>query len=62
MALAKHDAIIKELNSKVEMDKERQDRLLADDSELKKEMKKLLSEKQQLEIQIAELKKKDNDE
>ena len=51
-ALAKHNAVIKEL-----------DRLLAYDSKLKKEMNGLQSEIQELRAQIAELeKKKANDE
>lgn len=63
MALAKHNAVIKELDAKVEMDKERQDRLLAYDFSLKKEMSGLQSEIRELKDQIAELeKKKDNDE
>lgn len=62
-ALAKHNAVIKELDAKVEIDKERQDRLLAYDSKLKKEMSGLQSEIQELKKQIAELeKKKANDE
>ena len=36
-ALAKHNAVIKELDSKAELDRERQDRLLAYDTALKKE-------------------------
>ncbi|MBR3245944.1 MAG: hypothetical protein IKF90_25090 [Parasporobacterium sp.] len=62
-ALAKHNAIIKELRSKAEIDKERQDQLLAYDSELKKEMSGLKSEIKELKNQISELeKKKANDE
>lgn len=62
-ALAKHNAVIKELDAKTEIDKERQDRLLAYDSQLKKEMSGLQSEIQELKNQIAELeKKKANDE
>lgn len=62
-ALAKHNAVIKELDAKVEIDKERQDRLLAYDSKLKKEMSGQQSEIQELKKQIAELeKKKANDE
>lgn len=62
-ALAKHNTFIKELDAKIELDKERQDRLLAYDSELKKEMNGLQSELQKLRAQIAELeKKKANDE
>lgn len=57
-ALAKHNAVIKELGAKVEIDKERQDRLLAYDSKLKKEMNGLQSEIQELKNQIAELEKK----
>lgn len=51
-ALAKHNAVIKELDAKTVIDKERQDRLLAYDSQLKKEMSGLKSE-------IHELKKYD---
>ena len=62
-ALAKHNAVIKELDGKVEMDKERQDRLLAYDFKLKMEMSRLQSEIQELKDQIAEIeKKKANDE
>ncbi len=62
-ALAKHNAVIKELDAKVEIDKERQDRLLAYDSKLKEEMNDLQSEIRELRNQIAELeKKKANDE
>lgn len=57
-ALAKHNAVIKELDAKAELDKERQDRLLAYDSKLKKEMNGLQSEIQELRAQIAELEKK----
>lgn len=57
-ALAKHNAVIKELDAKTELDKERQDRLLAYDSKLKKEMNGLQSEIQELRSQIAELEKK----
>ena len=61
--LAKHNAVIKELVTQAEIDKERQDRLLAYDSKLKKEMNGLQSEIQELKKQIAELgKKKANDE
>ncbi len=57
-ALSKHNAIIKQLNTKVEMDKERQDRLLAYDTQIKKEMNALQFEIQRLNEQIAELEKK----
>lgn len=57
-ALAKHNAVIKELDAQAELDKERQDRLLAYDSKLKKEMNGLQSEIQKLKAQIAELEKK----
>lgn len=46
--LAKHNAVIKELGTQAEIDKERQDRLLAYDSKLKKEMNGLQSEIQEL--------------
>lgn len=62
-ALAKHNAVIKELGAKAEIDKERQGRLLAYDSKLQKEMSGLQSEIQELKKQIAELeKKRANDE
>lgn len=62
-ALAKHNAVIRELGAKAEIDEERQDRLLAYDSKLKKEMSGLQSEIQELKKQIAKLeKKKANDE
>lgn len=57
-ALAKHNAVIKELKSEVEIDQERQDRLLAYDAQIKKEMSDLQSEIQGLRDQIAELEKK----
>lgn len=57
-ALVKHNAVIKELGVKVEIDKERQDRLLAYDSKLKKEMSGLQSEIQEFKKQITELEKK----
>lgn len=60
--LAKHNAIIKELDAKTEIDKERQDRLLAYDSQLKKEINGLQSEIQELKKQIAELEKKKVDD
>lgn len=58
-----HNAVIKELDAKAEIDKKRQDRLMAYDSQLKEEMSGLQSEIQELKDQIAELeKKKANDE
>lgn len=57
-ALSKHNAVIKELDTKAEIDKDMQDRLLAYDSKLKKEMSGLQSEIQELKKQIAELEKK----
>ncbi len=61
--LAKHNAVIKEIGAKAEIDKKRQDRLLAYDSKLKKKMSGLQSEIQELKNRIAELeKKKANDE
>ena len=42
--LAKHNAVIKEIGAKAEIDKKRQDRLLAYDSKLKKKMSGLQSE------------------
>ena len=61
-ALAKHNAVIKELHEKTEIDRERQDRLLSYDSQLKREMNKLQSEMQELKKQIAELEKKKADD
>ena len=61
-ALAKHNAVIQELATKTEIDMERQDRLLAYDSQLKKEMKGLQSEIRELKRQIAELEKKKADD
>ena len=61
--LAKHNAVIKEIGAIAEIDKKRQDRLLAYDSKLKKKMSGLQSEIQELKNRIAELeKKKANDE
>lgn len=60
-ALAKHNAVIKELDAKTVIDKERQDRLLAYDSQLKKEMSGLKSEIHELKKQITELEKKKAD-
>ncbi len=57
-ALAKHNAVIKELKTEFQIDKERQDRLLMYDSELKNEMKGCQSEIQELKDKIAELEKK----
>lgn len=57
MAIAKHNALIKELSTKAEIDKERQDRLLEYDSKLKEETSGLQSEIQELNKQIAEFKK-----
>ena len=57
-ALAKHNPVIKELDSKAELDRERQDRLLAYDTALKKEMTNLQSEIRDLKDLIAELEKK----
>ncbi len=60
-ALAKHNAVIKELDAKSVIDKERQERLLAYDSQLKKEMSGLKSEIHELKKQITELEKKKAD-
>ena len=57
-ALAKEQAIAKELKERTDLSKERQDRLLAYDAELKKELLKLDEENQELEAQIRELEKK----
>ncbi len=56
--LAKHNAVIKELDAKAELDKERQNRLLVYDSKLKKKMNGLQSDIQELRAQIAESEKK----
>ena len=60
--LAKHNAVIKELHEKTEIDRERQDRLLSYDSQLKKEMNRLQSEIHELKKQIDELKKEKADD
>ena len=57
-ALAKEQAIAKELKESTDFSKERQDRLLAYDSKLKKELQKLDEENQELKAQIRELEKK----
>lgn len=57
-ALAKEQAIAKELKERTDLSKERQDRLLAYDAELKKELLKLDEENQELKAQIRELEKK----
>ena len=57
-ALAKEQAIAKELKERTDLSKERQDRLLAYDVELKKELQKLDEENQELKAQIRELEKK----
>lgn len=57
-ALAKEQAIAKELKERTDLSKERQDKLLAYDAELKKELQKLDEENQELKAQIRELEKK----
>jgi hypothetical protein len=57
-ALAKEQTIAKELKERTDLSKERQDRLLAYDAELKKELQKLDEENQELKAQIRELEKK----
>lgn len=57
-ALAKEQKIAKELKERTDLSKERQDRLLAYDVELKKELQKLDEEYQELKAQIRELEKK----
>jgi len=57
-ALAKEQAIAKELKERTDLSKERQDRLLVYDAELKKELQKLDEENQELKAQIRELEKK----
>lgn len=56
--LAKEQAIAKELKERTDLIKERQDRLLAYDAELKKELLKLDQENHELNAQIRELEKK----
>lgn len=58
-ALAKEQAIAKELKERTDLSKERQDKLLVHDAELKKELKKLDEENQELKAQIRELEKKE---
>lgn len=58
-ALAKHNAAIKELDARAEIDKEKRDRLMAYDAKLKKEMSNYQFEIQKLKEQIAELEKED---
>lgn len=53
-----HNAIIKELDTKIAIDKEKQDYLLAYDSQLKKEMNELKSEIHELKKQIIRLEEK----
>lgn len=57
-ALAKEQAIAKELKERTYLSKERQDMLLAYDDKLKKELQKLYEENQKLKAQIRELEKK----
>ena len=57
-ALAKEQAIAKELKERMDLSKERQNMLLAYDAELKKELQKLYEENQELNVQIRELEKK----
>ena len=57
-ALAKEQAIAKELKERTDLSKEKQDRLLAYDAELKKKLQKLDEENQELNVQIRELEKK----
>lgn len=57
-ALAKEQAIIKELKERTDISKERQARLLAYDAELKIELQKLDAENRELKAQIRELEKK----
>lgn len=60
-ALAKEDAVIKELKGMAELDRERQERLLAYDAALKKDMANMTAEIQELKDTIAELKKASNE-
>lgn len=55
--LEKHNTIIKELDTKIAIDKERQDYLLAYDSQLKKEMNELKFELHELKSRLLSLKK-----
>lgn len=62
-AIAKQDSLIKVLDTESEISRERQDCLLAYDTQLKKEIKSLQLEIQSLYDKIAELEKnKDKDE
>lgn len=60
--LAKHNAIIKELDARSKMDRERQNRLLAYDSKLKREMDNQQAKIRELKKQIAELEEKKADD
>lgn len=57
-ALAKHNAVIKELTASTELTKEREECLLAIDSKLKLEMNDLQAEIENLKKQIIELEEK----
>ena len=57
-ALRKHDAIIKELNKESEIEKDKRENLLKQDTLLKKEIHKQQSEIQGLKDKIIELEKK----
>lgn len=57
-ALAKEQAIAKELKERTYLSKERQDMLLVYDDKLKQELQKLYEENQELKAQIRELEKK----
>ena len=60
--LQKHQAIIEELETKVDLSQERQERLLQIDTGLKAEMAILQEEKEELQKQIAELKREKKNE
>ena len=57
--IRKHEAIIKELSARNEISKERQDRLLSLDSELKLEIESQKAEIVTLKAQIADLQKEE---
>ena len=57
-ALAKEQAIAKELKERTDLSIERQDRLLTYDAELKKKLQKMDEENQELKAQIREFEKK----
>jgi len=61
-ALAKQDAVIKALDAKSEISSERHERLLAYDTQLKKDIYNYQLEIQELKDKVAELEKKKNED